>query len=99
MMLGEKVGAKEAEAMGMIYKAIPDATWDEYVLNLSQRLAAMPTRGLALTKRALNLSLGNLLHEQLEVEEQLQTTAGKTADYHEGVQAFLEKRKANFTGK
>lgn len=99
MMLGEKVGAKDAETMGMIYKAIPDASWDEYVLSLSQRLAAMPTRGLALTKRALNLSIGNLLHEQLEVEEQLQTTAGKTADYQEGVQAFLEKRKANFIGK
>jgi 2-(1,2-epoxy-1,2-dihydrophenyl)acetyl-CoA isomerase len=99
MMLGEKVGAKEAEAMGMIYKAIPETEWDEYVQKLSQRLAAMPTRGLALTKRALNLSLSNLLHEQLEVEEQLQSTAGKTADYKEGVNAFLEKRKANFTGK
>ena len=85
--------------MGMIYKAIPETEWDEYVLKLSQRLAAMPTRGLALTKRALNLSLSNLLHEHLEVEEQLQTTAGKTSDYHEGVAAFLEKRKANFTGK
>lgn len=99
MMLGEKVGAKDAEAMGMIYKAIPETEWDEYVHKLSVRLATMPTRGLALTKRALNLSLSNLLHEQLEVEEQLQTTAGKTSDYHEGVAAFLEKRKANFTGK
>ncbi len=99
MMLGEKVAAKDAEAMGMIYKAVPDAEWDEYVVKLSQRLAAMPTRGLALTKRALNATFENNLADQLDMEEKIQTTAGKTADYHEGVSAFLEKRKANFTGK
>ncbi len=99
MMLGEKVAAKDAESMGMIYKAIPDAEWDEYVVKLSQRLAAMPTRGLALTKRALNATFENNLADQLDMEEKIQTTAGKTADYHEGVSAFLEKRKANFTGK
>lgn len=99
MMLGEKVAAKDAEAMGMIYKAIPDAEWDEYVTKLSQRIAGMPTRGLALTKRALNATFENNLADQLDMEEKIQTTAGKTADYHEGVSAFLEKRKANFTGK
>ena len=99
MMLGEKVAAKDAESMGMIYKAIPDSDWDEYVVKLSQRLAAMPTRGLALTKRALNATFENNLADQLDMEEKIQTTAGKTADYHEGVSAFLEKRKANFTGK
>ena len=99
MMLGEKVPAKDAEAMGMIYKAVPDADWDEYVVKLSQRLAAMPTRGLALTKRALNATFENNLADQLDMEEKIQTTAGKTADYHEGVSAFLEKRRANFTGK
>ena len=99
MMLGEKVAAKDAESMGMIYKAIPDADWDEYVLKLSQRLAGMPTRGLALTKRALNATFENNLADQLDMEEKIQTTAGKTADYHEGVSAFLEKRKPNFTGK
>ncbi len=99
MMLGEKVAAKDAEAMGMIYKAIPEGDWEEYVTKLSQRLAAMPTRGLALTKRALNATFENNLADQLDMEEKIQTTAGKTADYHEGVSAFLEKRKANFTGK
>ena len=99
MMLGEKVAAKDAETMGMIYKSIPDADWDAYVATLSQRLAAMPTRGLALTKKALNASYENNLADQLDMEEKIQTTAGKTADYHEGVSAFLEKRKANFTGK
>ncbi len=99
VMLGEKVPPKDAEAMGMIYKAIPDAEWDEYVTKLSQRIAGMPTRGLALTKRALNATFENNLADQLDMEEKIQTTAGKTADYHEGVSAFLEKRKANFTGK
>lgn len=99
MMLGEKVAAKDAESMGMIYKAVPDAEWDEYVVKISQRLATMPTRGLALTKRALNATFENNLADQLDMEEKIQTTAGKTADYREGVSAFLEKRKANFTGK
>ena len=98
MMLGDKVPAKEAEVMGMIYKCVADAEWDTYVQALSQRVASMATKGLALTKQALNASLTNSLHDQLNVEEQLQTQAGKSSDYKEGVQAFLEKRKPNFTG-
>ncbi|MEP6795142.1 MAG: enoyl-CoA hydratase-related protein, partial [Saprospiraceae bacterium] len=99
MMLGEKVFAPDAELMGMIYKAIPDEDWDEYIPTLAQRLAAMPTRGLALTKMALNMSLSSNLDQQLSTEEELQTTAGQTEDYNEGVKAFLEKRKAIFKGK
>jgi 2-(1,2-epoxy-1,2-dihydrophenyl)acetyl-CoA isomerase len=99
MMLGDKVSATAAEAMGMIYKAIPDAEFDAYIQSLAIRLAAMPTKGLALTKEALNRSMTATLDEQLDHEEQLQTDAGKTHDYTEGVQAFLEKRKANFLGK
>ncbi len=99
MMLGEKVFATDAELMGMIYKAIPDEDWDEYIPTLAQRLANMPTRGLALTKMALNMSLSSTLDQQLDIEEELQTTAGQTEDYKEGVKAFLEKRKAIFKGK
>ncbi len=99
MMLGEKVPSREAEAMGMIYKCIPDADWDTAVPALAARLATMPTRGLALTKQALNASLSNTLDEQLGVEEKIQTAAGRSQDYKEGVQAFLEKRKPQFTGK
>jgi len=98
MMLGEKVSAPDAEAMGMIYKSIPDDEWDEYITALAGKVAAMPTKGLALTKKALNTSLVNNLINQLEVEEELQTEAGRSFDYEEGVKAFLEKRKAVFKG-
>lgn len=99
MMLGEKVGSADAEKMGMIYKAVPDASWDEYVSKLSHQVASMPTRGLALTKQALNASMQHSLAEQLALEEKLQIEAGQTKDYAEGVSAFLEKRKANFSGE
>jgi 2-(1,2-epoxy-1,2-dihydrophenyl)acetyl-CoA isomerase len=99
MMLGEKVGANDAAAMGMIYKAVPDAEFEAFILSLAERVSSMPTRGLALTKLALNASSENNLSSQLDLEEKLQTLAGKTEDYNEGVNAFLEKRKANFKGK
>jgi len=99
MMLGDKVSATEAENMGMIYKAVADADFAATVEQLTTKMAAMPTYGLGLTKRALNLSLSNELGQQLDVEEELQNKAGQSHDYNEGVNAFLEKRKPNFTGK
>jgi 2-(1,2-epoxy-1,2-dihydrophenyl)acetyl-CoA isomerase len=59
----------------------------------------MPTRGLGLTKRGFNAGFGNDLDTQLALEEELQREAGRTADYAEGVRAFVEKRKPNFTGR
>jgi 2-(1,2-epoxy-1,2-dihydrophenyl)acetyl-CoA isomerase len=59
----------------------------------------MPTRGLGLTKRAINASMSNDLEAQLELEADLQREAGRTHDFAEGVRAFLEKRKPNFTGE
>lgn len=99
MMLGDKVGAEEAARVGMIFRVFPDATLLDEALLLAQRLAEMPTRALALTKRALNYSLDNTLDKQLAIEEQLQATAGQTEDYAEGVKAFMEKRKPVFKGK
>ena len=59
----------------------------------------MPTKGLALTKCALNRTYFNTLEQQLNLEDELQTQAGKTHDYNEGVQAFLEKRRPSFKGE
>ncbi|PTM09402.1 MAG: 2-(1,2-epoxy-1,2-dihydrophenyl)acetyl-CoA isomerase [Bacteroidetes bacterium] len=99
MMLGDKIPAAEAARVGMIYAAFPDEDFATEAWQLAERLALLPPRALGLTKRALNQALDNDLDRQLAVEEQLQSTAGQTADYQEGVQAFLEKRKPVFTGK
>jgi len=99
MMLGEKVKAAEAVQMGMIYKACEDEDLQKVSLDCAISLAKMPTKGLGYTKRALNLSLFNNLDDQLDVEELLQTKAGQTEDYREGVNAFLEKRSPEFKGR
>lgn len=99
MMLGDRVPAAEAEQMGMIYKSFSDDSFAEESMKIAQKLAAMPTKGLGLTKRALNLSMISDLTTQLKVEEELQTAAGQTYDYNEGVAAFLEKRKPVFKGE
>ncbi len=99
MMLGDKVSATEAVGMGMIYKAVEDEQLETEAFNTAKKLAKMPTFGLALTKQALNSSFTNDLTEQLKVEDDLQSLAGRSDDYQEGVNAFLEKRKPEFTGK
>jgi 2-(1,2-epoxy-1,2-dihydrophenyl)acetyl-CoA isomerase len=99
MMLGDKVSAKEAEDMNMIYKAVPDADFNSEIEKTATKLAKMPTKGLGLTKKLLNETWTNDLSQQLQREDDIQTEAGQTHDYNEGVQAFLEKRKPNFTGK
>ncbi|MGV3630530.1 MAG: enoyl-CoA hydratase-related protein [Bacteroidota bacterium] len=98
MMTGDKVTAREAEAMNMIYKAVADEDFEQTVNSFAETLAAMPTKGLGLTKRAVNHTFQHNLTEQLALEEALQTEAGTTHDFKEGVQAFLEKRKPEFKG-
>lgn len=99
MMTGDKVTADEAVSLNMIYKSVDDETFDTEVIAFSEKLAQMPTKGLGLTKRALNQSLTNSLTEQLAVEEELQTIAGQSYDFNEGVNAFLEKRAPVFKGE
>jgi len=99
MMMGDKISAHDAERMGMVYKVFSDDAFQANALAIANELAQMPTKGLALTKQALNFSLSNSLEEQLSVENDLQHLAGKTSDAEEGIKAFIEKRKPVFTGK
>jgi 2-(1,2-epoxy-1,2-dihydrophenyl)acetyl-CoA isomerase len=99
MMTGDKVSAEEAEKLNMIYKVVDDEVFDDEITRFASNLATMPTRGLGLTKKAVNLGLFNSLEDQLDVEERLQTEAGETDDFAEGVNAFLQKRTPIFKGK
>ncbi|MET0638262.1 MAG: enoyl-CoA hydratase-related protein [Chitinophagaceae bacterium] len=98
MMLGEKLMANDAEKMGLIYRTFPDTDFETGSYALARTLAAMPTKGLAYTKEALNHSLHSSLEQQLSNEDRLQQLAAQTLDYKEGVAAFLEKRPPVFNG-
>jgi 2-(1,2-epoxy-1,2-dihydrophenyl)acetyl-CoA isomerase len=98
MMMGEKITAEDAERMGMLYKVFEDADFIKNTESISSYLSQMPTKGLAFTKAALHHSLTSSLEEQLQQEDILQQQAAQTADYKEGVQAFLEKRLPKFNG-
>lgn len=99
MFLAEKVPATRAKEWGLIWDVVPLAQLHETALALAKQLATQATRGFGLTKRALNRSLGSDLDSQLDFEEQMMREAGRTADYEEGVRAFLEKRKPTYKGQ
>lgn len=99
MMLNDKISAKEALEMGMIYKVFPHSHLNEESLKLAKTLAEMPPKSLALIKKALNETFHNDLETQLSLELKYQEQCGETLDYKEGVTAFIQKRKAIFSGK
>jgi 2-(1,2-epoxy-1,2-dihydrophenyl)acetyl-CoA isomerase len=98
-LLAEPLPAEKAEAWGLIWKAVDDAALMSEAEKLCAQLAAGPTFGLSLIKRALDESEGNDLDAQLDLECALQREAGASPDYAEGVGAFMEKRAPKFTGR
>jgi 2-(1,2-epoxy-1,2-dihydrophenyl)acetyl-CoA isomerase len=98
-MLGDALSAEQAEKWGMIWRCVDDDDLMTEANALCAHFASQPTQGLALIKQALAASWGYTLDEQLELEKDLQRTAGRTKDYKEGVSAFMEKRPATFRGR
>jgi 2-(1,2-epoxy-1,2-dihydrophenyl)acetyl-CoA isomerase len=98
-LLGERLSAEDAERWGLIWKAVDDDRLMDEAVALARRLAAGPTKGYGLVKKALQASAGNSLDAQLDLERDLQREAGFSEDYREGVKAFMEKRPPNYKGK
>ena len=98
-LTAQPLPAEQAEAWGLIWKAVDDAALMAQAEKLCAEFAAAATIGLALTKHALDQSWSNDLETQLELERELQRQASLTPDYAEGVRAFMEKRKPVFTGR
>ncbi|MGE0742808.1 MAG: 2-(1,2-epoxy-1,2-dihydrophenyl)acetyl-CoA isomerase PaaG [Hyphomonadaceae bacterium] len=97
-LTGEPVSAERAETMGMIWKCVDDDKFAEEVGALAAKFATAPTKGLAATKRLIREASTRTLDAQLDEERDVQRALGRTADYREGVAAFMEKRGPNFSG-
>ena len=97
--MGSKVKAQEAMSLGLINKSVPHVQLDAEVKEYADYFATAPTKAVGLIKKMLNKSAHATLEEMLDYEAYCQEIAGSSEDYKEGVAAFLEKRKANFSGK
>lgn len=98
MTTGRKLSAAEAHAWGLVSEVVEADGLAGRAAELAAEYAALPTRGIGMTKRLFSEAEHNTLEEQLELEAELQTAATQTDDFREGVAAFLEKREPKFTG-
>ncbi len=98
-LLGDKLPAETAKEWGMIWDVVEDVELKTKVTELAERLAKQPTFGLSLIKKAIHQSSNNTFDEQVLLERDLQRIAGRSEDYREGVQAFMNKREPNFKGR
>jgi 2-(1,2-epoxy-1,2-dihydrophenyl)acetyl-CoA isomerase len=96
---GRRLSPEEAQAWGLVSEIVPVEALAERAAELAAQLAALPTRGIGMTKRLLDRAGSATLDEQLEWEAQLQAAATQSVDFNEGVQAFLEKREPSFQGR
>jgi 2-(1,2-epoxy-1,2-dihydrophenyl)acetyl-CoA isomerase len=98
-LLGDKLPAEQAVQWGLIWRCVDDGQLADEVGVIARHLASAPTRGLARTRQAMLSSWGHSLEQQLDVERDYQQELGRSADYAEGVAAFMEKRSPRFTGR
>jgi 2-(1,2-epoxy-1,2-dihydrophenyl)acetyl-CoA isomerase len=96
---GRKLTAAEAHAWGLVSEVVETDALAARAAEVAGRLAALPTRGIGMTKRLIDHALHATLEQQLEREAELQTAATQTEDFKEGVAAFLEKRSPEFRGR
>jgi 2-(1,2-epoxy-1,2-dihydrophenyl)acetyl-CoA isomerase len=99
MTSNRRLSAAEAHAWGLVSEVVEADALATRAAELAAFYAAMPTRGVGMTKRLFDHAAGSTLEEQLEREAQLQAAAAETEDFREGVAAFLEKRPPSFTGR
>lgn len=97
-LTGDMIDAREALAVGLVSKVVPDADLLDAARMLADRIAANPPHAVRMTKRLLWESYGNTLHTVLEMSAAMQALAHATGDNREALAAFAEKRKPNFTG-
>lgn len=97
-LLGDKLPAQQAADWGLIWRCVDDGEFAATVDALATQLAAAPTRGLVRSKQAIRSSAQYSLEQQLDIERDYMRELGASADYAEGVAAFIEKRAARFTG-
>lgn len=97
-MLGDKIPAEKALQLGMIWQVTEDAQLKAEASQLAEHLATQPTYGLSLIKKAIHAAADNSLDDQLILERDLQRLAGRSSDYREGVQAFMQKRTPQYKG-
>ncbi len=98
-LLGDKLSAKDAEEIGLIWRCLPDAGFDLEVAEIAAKLAAMPTRALVATRTAMDAAQQMSFNESLALEASEQSALGSSHDYLEGVAAFMAKRQPVFSDR